>query len=587
MFKFNLYIYWRIILFLLSCLSFIYSMIFISLDYRVFIEWKLFEINSFNIYYLILLDWVSLLFISVVTIISSIVVLYRSDYIGVGSYSSSRFLFLVILFVTRMLLIIISPNLLRILLGWDGLGLVSYCLVIYYNSIKRYLAGIITCLTNRLGDIGLLISIAWILSFGRWHFIFYLDFFNSTLFYLVIISSFTKSAQIPFSTWLPAAIAAPTPVSSLVHSSTLVTAGVYLLIRFFNNLFFNNFYFLFLRVMTIFMSSFCANYEFDLKKIIALSTLRQLGLIITSLFIGLRDLSFFHLLTHAMFKSLLFLCAGIFIFYINDNQDIRVIGSVCSLIPFTTSCFNISNIALCGIPFLSGFYSKDLILEMRIINYRGLLFYFIYYFCLGLTCSYSYRLFYYSIIIDSKYKTHRLFFEDKLFMKFRIFILTCISVFFGCIVLWILLIDLNLIILPVYIKLTPLFCVLGGIWFGFQITEMSNYLFRISYYIFTNIWLIYRYSFYLYKFLYTFRFNYKFNLNWGELYGAIGISHYLLKLSNFIQFYSNNNIKIIFISFLIWFLLLIYFGSLSRALYWRYKGKYLFPKYSKIYRSSF
>lgn len=583
MLKFNLYLYWIIILFTLSCLSFIYSIIFISSDYRVFIEWKLFEINSFNIYYLILLDWVSLLFISVVTLISSIVVLYRSDYIGVNNYSSSRFLFLVILFVTSILLIIIRPNLLRILLGWDGLGLVSYCLVIYYNSIKRYLAGLITCLTNRLGDIGLLISIAWILSFGRWHFMFYLDFFNSSLVYLIIISSFTKRAQIPFSTWLPAAMAAPTPVSSLVHSSTLVTAGVYLLIRFFNNLFFNNFYFLFLRVITIFMSSFCANYEFDLKKIIALSTLSQLGLIITSLFMGFKDLSFFHLLTHAIFKSLLFLCAGIFIYYINDNQDIRVIGSVCSLIPFTTSCFNISNIALCGIPFLSGFYSKDLILEIRMIGYSGLLFYFIYYFCLGLTCSYSYRLFFYSIIINSKYKAHILFYEDKLLIKFRIITLTLISIFFGCITLWILLIDLNLIIIPMYIKLTPLFSVFGGIYIGFQITELTEFIFNIRYYIFTNIWFIYRYSYYLYKFLYTFRFNYKFNLNWGELYGAMGISHYLLKLSNFMQFYSNNNIKIIFISFLVWFLLLIYFGSLYRALYWRYKGKFYFQN---IHRSS-
>lgn len=143
--------------------------------------------------------------------------------------------------------------------------------------------------------------------------------------FLVVLAAITKRAQIPFSSWLPAAIAAPTPVSALVHSSTLVTAGVYLLIRF--RFLLNNstiFYALLLfGNLTIFMAGLGANYEMDLKKIIALSTLRQLGLIMGILSLGFYKMAFFHLLTHALFKALLFLCAGVLIHNIINFQDIR------------------------------------------------------------------------------------------------------------------------------------------------------------------------------------------------------------------------------------------------------------------------
>nr|ATF28598.1 NADH dehydrogenase subunit 5 [Illinigina sp. EMHAU-15062817] len=550
--------YWALMLLFISVMIFFFSLNFISSNFSIFLELKIFEINSFNIYYLIILDWISCLFISVVLFISSMVVFYSVDYMGLYSYSSNRFLFLVILFVLSMILMIISPNLLSILLGWDGLGLVSFCLVIYYNSIKSYMSGLITCLTNRLGDIGLLISISWIMSFGSWHFIFYLDLYDSYLFYLIILSSFTKSAQIPFSSWLPAAMAAPTPVSSLVHSSTLVTAGVYLLIRFFNSFHFLNMYFLYLSIMTMIMSSFCANYEFDLKKIIALSTLSQLGLMMSSLFLGMFDLSFFHLLSHAMFKSLLFLCAGIFIYYMNDNQDIRFMGSVCKLMPFTTSCFNISNLALCGIPFLSGFYSKDLIIEFSLMTLNGLMFYFLFFLSLGLTCSYTARLFYYSMILSSKFSSFLMFFDEVKIMSVSIFFLTVMSVVFGCFTLWLLNLDLNFKISSLLIKILPLIFVFFGFFCGKQIINLNNFYFTNNWFhMFSGMWFIFSYSFYLYKYLYLFSFKYKNLLNWGEFYGALGISFYLLKTSNFMQYYSYMNLKIMFITFLIWLIILM------------------------------
>nr|WNK74776.1 NADH dehydrogenase subunit 5 [Thaia sp. 1 NZ-2023b] len=557
MLKFNFYLYWGVILFIMSLFFMFFSMICLSTNFSYFLEWKICELNSFNIYYLIMLDWVSSLFMSVVLFISSMVVFYSMNYMGLFTYSSNRFLLLVVMFVFSMLMMIISPNLISILLGWDGLGLVSYCLVIYYNSMKSYLAGMITCLTNRLGDIGLLISLSWMMSYGSWHFIFYLNFIDCNLLYLVILSSFTKSAQIPFSTWLPAAMAAPTPVSSLVHSSTLVTAGVYLLIRFFNPVIFNNLFFMFLSFMTMLMSSFCANYEFDLKKIIALSTLSQLGLMMSSLFLGLVNLSFFHLLSHAMFKSLLFLCAGVFIFYMNDNQDIRVMGSMCNLMPFTTSCFNISNMALCGIPFLSGFYSKDLIIEMSVMQLSNIMFYFLFFFCLGLTCCYSVRLFYYTMLINSKFKSHVLFFESSSLMKLSIYILSFFSVFFGSMILWLLSIDMVFMVFPMYLKLSSLGFVILGFYFGYQINELKLFLFNKSFYLFSNMWFMFSYSYYLYMMLFNMSNNFKNELNWGEFYGAMGISYYLLSVSNFIQFYSGNNIKIMFLTFFIWFLFLI------------------------------
>ncbi|XP_071577752.1 NADH-ubiquinone oxidoreductase chain 5-like [Temnothorax nylanderi] len=166
------------------------------------------------------------------------------------------------------------------------------------------------------------------------------------------------------------AIAAPTPVSALVHSSTLVTAGVYLMIRFNRFLLGSkvNLFLLFLSVLTIFISGLIANVDNDLKKIIALSTLRQLGLIIMILRMGIKIVAFYHLLTHAIFKSMLFMCAGIIIHSIINNQDIRLLGNLNKVIPFTIMRFIISSLVLCGFPFIAGFYSKDFIIEEGFSN---------------------------------------------------------------------------------------------------------------------------------------------------------------------------------------------------------------------------
>jgi len=183
----------------------------------------------------------------------------------------------------------------------------------------------------------------------------------------LIFAAITKRAQIPFSRWLPAAIAAPTPVRALVHSSTLVTAGVYLLIRLHPFLSGFSFYLntvLVISCLTLVIAGISALREFDIKKVVALSTLSQLGVIIFSIGLDFPILAFFHLITHALFKALLFICVGVLINRHIHCQDLRMMGNLVNQVPATISCLNIANFALCGLPFLSGFYSKDLIIEV-------------------------------------------------------------------------------------------------------------------------------------------------------------------------------------------------------------------------------
>jgi NADH-ubiquinone oxidoreductase chain 5 len=194
-------------------------------------------------------------------------------------------------------------------------------------------------------------------------------------------------------------MAAPTPVSALVHSSTLVTAGVYLLIRFYKPIIDLNITkpLFIISILTILIAGAGATLETDLKKIIALSTLSQLGLIIISIGLGLVKLAYLHILTHALFKALLFICAGNIIHGINDNQDLRKVGLLCTQIPVTSACLNTANLTLCGAPFIAGFYSKDIILEALLGNDSPYLTLILAYLATALTVTYSIRLRYYTI----------------------------------------------------------------------------------------------------------------------------------------------------------------------------------------------
>jgi NADH-ubiquinone oxidoreductase chain 5 len=183
--------------------------------------------------------------------------------------------------------------------------------------------------------------------------------------------------------------------------------------------------------LTIFIAGLGANFEFDLKRIIALSTLRQLGLIIITISIGLSGLAFFHLLTHALFKALLFICAGGVIHSIGDSQDIRFIGGLSVYMPFTSSSLMVSNFALCGMPFLAGFYSKDYILEMFSMRYINIFGFLLLFLSTGLTVCYSFRLFYFVMCGDFNFVSSYSIIETNYSMVFGIIGLLVMSIFGG------------------------------------------------------------------------------------------------------------------------------------------------------------
>nr|YP_011010661.1 NADH dehydrogenase subunit 5 [Halobates katherinae]WPW47341.1 NADH dehydrogenase subunit 5 [Halobates katherinae] len=557
-------------LFILGLLMFLTGLFFIYYNQVFLLDWEFLSYNSMMITLTLIFDWMSLLFSGCVFFISSMVIMYSHSYM-ISDPNSIRFLYLVLMFIFSMFMLIMSPNLVSILIGWDGLGLVSYCLVIYFQNYKSHSAGMLTILTNRIGDVAILLSISWMMNFGSWHFFYYLFIYDNWVFYMVsllILAGFTKSAQIPFSSWLPAAMAAPTPVSALVHSSTLVTAGVYLLIRFSTMIYmFNCNFFLMLSLLTMFMSGLGANFEFDLKKIIALSTLSQLGLMMTILFLGYPYLSYFHLLTHAFFKALLFLCAGLIIHVMNDTQDIRFMGGLTYQLPFTITCFCISNLSLCGFPYLSGFYSKDLILELMTFSGSNIFIYIIMYLSVGLTVSYSIRLIYYTMVMCPNSYVCQSYMEDKL-MNFSMIFLIMMSMFSGSLLMWMIFSTPIFLVMSTFMKLMSLFMIFLGAFLGYELSifyynSFSNYLifYKISSFL-GSMWFLPSFSTYILNnnfFKVSFDLNHNLEVGWGELIFSKLSFFYVVVLSKFIHFFYYNNLKIYMVSFFLFALMFFVF----------------------------
>nr|AYW52163.1 NADH dehydrogenase subunit 5 [Lamiinae sp. 4 ACP-2013] len=561
---FSLFLYLSLNLFLIGVL-------FLIWDYSMIIELSLMSLNSSMIVMTLFFDWMSLIFMSFVLFISSMVIFYSEEYMYSDLYLN-RFILLVVMFVLSMMLLIISPNLISILLGWDGLGLVSYCLVIYYQNVKSYNAGMLTALSNRIGDVALLLSIAWMLNFGSWNFIYYLEFLKSSeimelISFLVVLAAMTKSAQIPFSSWLPAAMAAPTPVSSLVHSSTLVTAGVYLLIRF-NFAFSNNLMLLLLLLsgLTMFMSGLGANFEYDLKKIIALSTLSQLGLMMSILALGGYKLAFFHLLTHALFKALLFMCAGAVIHSMSNCQDIRYMGNMINQMPIICAFFNICNFSLCGLPFLSGFYSKDLIVEFMSMSILNIFIYLLFYVSIGLTVCYSFRLTYYSLVGVLNFTSLNGLVEEKSFMLKGMSGLILLVVFSGSMLSWLMFVTPYFICLPLLLKLMTLIMVFLGMYLGYEMAKFKIYYSLKSLKILTwSSFLALMWNMPIISTLGIIKvplwlgefYSKSLDQGWLEFYGGQNLSLNLKDLSQNFQSISFNHLKIYFLLMIFWIIMLI------------------------------
>nr|WMY23982.1 NADH dehydrogenase subunit 5 [Trinervitermes geminatus] len=561
-----------IFLFLLGWSCCVLGSYFIMNDLVYFIDWNIITLNGSSVIMTFLFDWMSLLFMGFVFIISSLVILYSDDYMF-GDLNIVRFISLVLMFVVSMMFLIVSPNVISILLGWDGLGLVSYLLVIYYQNVSSYGAGMLTVLSNRIGDVALLMVIAWMINFGSWSFIYYLEFLFGSfemelISFLVVLAAMTSSAQIPFSSWLPAAMAAPTPVSALVHSSTLVTAGVYLLIRFSPSFgYWLNIFLLLVSGLTMFMAGLGANFEFDLKKIIALSTLSQLGLMIMTISMGLSGLAFFHLLTHALFKALLFMCAGGVIHSMGDSQDIRFMGGLSVYMPFTSSSLMVSNFALCGMPFLAGFYSKDFILEMFSMSYVNVFGFFLLFVSTGLTVCYSFRLFYFVLCGDFNFVPSYSMVEANYNMMVGMIGLLIMSIFGGGSLMWLICPTPSMICLPYYLSFLTLFVVFLGGWLGYEVAGFvfgdklfSMYLYNISSFS-GSMWFMPFFSTYGVSFV-PLEVGYKatsvFDSGWMEFFGGQGLYWVLFNLGKVNQWFQYNNLKVFLGFFVMWVVILLF-----------------------------
>nr|QHQ98542.1 NADH dehydrogenase subunit 5 [Macrocheles nataliae] len=480
---------WSIYLFILF-LFFLFLSFYMILYNGIFIlEFVLFYLKSLDVSFFMFFDWMSCLFLSIVMLISSMVLYYSEEYMK-HDYNQNLFLILVLLFVLSMMLMVISLNMWMIMLGWDGLGLVSYCLVVYYQNESSQYAGMLTVLINRLGDIGMILSLIFFMNFLSWSFIDYLNnmkFYNYIILFLML-GALTKSAQMPFSSWLPAAMAAPTPVSALVHSSTLVTAGVYLMIRF--SKYFEGGEFssilLYISILTMFMSGMVAIFEMDLKKIIALSTLSQLGIMMMILSLGEESMAYFHLISHAIFKAMLFLCAGVVIHCMGGYQDIRKLPILQNVSPFIMGCMFLSSLSLMGFPFLSGFYSKDLILEFMYYHNNNMIIIMMIMLSVMMTVIYSLRMMYFC---SWKSQVSMVFFskmESKNF-NFSILILSYFVIFLGSMFMWIFYKNPMVIILKLNIKILNFFMVMLSFFYLYiyfnksymKMDFMKNYIFSM------------------------------------------------------------------------------------------------------------
>src|ERR1700748_283912 len=371
----------------------LYMSISIFKGYTYVYEYSWIILENLSLSFSFLLDPLSISMSLLITFITSLVMIYSMGYIG-NDPSIVRFLAFFVLFDLCMLLMVTSGNYVQCFLGWEGVGLTSYLLISFWHMRTEANKGALKAVVvNRVGDVFFMLAlgIMWALFKSFDFSVIFMCFphildktfvtiggsevsGSGILAVCLLGAACAKSAQFLLHTWLPDAMEGPTPVSSLLHSATMVTAGIFVIIR-------SSFIFvltpnvsklmLILGILTALISALIGMSQYDLKRIIAYSTCSQLGFMMLSCGLGYYNVAFFHLITHAFFKCLLFLCSGSIIHALNDQQDIRKMGGLFHLLPFTFACMTAGTLALTGFPFMAGYYSKDLILETAFTSDRN------------------------------------------------------------------------------------------------------------------------------------------------------------------------------------------------------------------------